>query len=185
MDWDNKATGMRHIWTILQTGKCSRPRRTHSGHGNHWEKGVNLLTLSKPCITGHFQSLAPPNMFNSLPSLSTPKWEELHDELDRYLSTDSEAVEDVLMWWDGHHEMYPYLSHMALDYLMIPGMYFHPSTLYQLNQHLTSNICWCWVNLQSWPPCPISYSQSAVGTINFIRKQEITIVILAKLQEVT
>ena len=60
-------------------------------------------------------------MFDSLPSLSAPKQHELHDELDRYLNTDSEAVGDVLMWWHERHVMYPYLLHMALDYLMIPG----------------------------------------------------------------
>jgi hypothetical protein len=60
-------------------------------------------------------------MFDDLPSLSAPTWKELRDELDRYLSTDPEMVEEVLMWWHEHWGMYPYLSRMALDYLMIPG----------------------------------------------------------------
>jgi hypothetical protein len=66
-------------------------------------------------------------MFDSLPSLGTPKQSELRDELDRYLSTDPEAVEDVLMWWHGSRAAYPHLSRMALDYLTIPGMFFHLS----------------------------------------------------------
>ena len=66
-------------------------------------------------------------MFDALPSLSAPKRHELRDELDRYLSTDPEAVEDVLMWWHGHRAMYPCLSRMALDYLTIPGAFFCPS----------------------------------------------------------
>jgi len=67
-------------------------------------------------------------MFDSLPSLSTPKRHELCDKLDKYLSTDPEAVEDVLMWWHGCHTMYPCLSRMALDYLTIPGVFFNPSS---------------------------------------------------------
>jgi hypothetical protein len=62
-------------------------------------------------------------MFNSLPSLSAPMQKELRDDLDRYLSTDPEMVEDVLMWWHEHRGMYPSLSHMVLDYLTIPGAF--------------------------------------------------------------
>ena len=61
------------------------------------------------------------NIFDSLPALSALRIQELHDELDRYLSTDSEHVVDVLMWWTERKSMYPHLSHMALDYLSIPG----------------------------------------------------------------
>ena len=39
------------------------------------------------------------NIFDNLPTLSTPTLKELQDELDRYLSTDPELVTDVLMWW--------------------------------------------------------------------------------------
>jgi hypothetical protein len=60
-------------------------------------------------------------MFDDLPSLSAPTRKELRDELDRYLSTDPEMVEEVLMWWHEYRGMYPYLSRMALDYLTIPG----------------------------------------------------------------
>ncbi len=44
------------------------------------------------------------------------------DELDHYLSTDSEAVDNALMWWNEQCAMYSHLSHMALDYLSIPDV---------------------------------------------------------------
>jgi len=67
------------------------------------------------------------NMFDNLPLLSTPTQKELQDELDRYLNTNPKMVEEVLMWWHEHQGMYPHLSCMVLDYLMIPGMpsWFH------------------------------------------------------------
>jgi hypothetical protein len=63
------------------------------------------------------------NIFDSLPALIAPKPADLHDELDRYLSTDPEQVTDVLMWWHERRASFPCLSRMALDYLTIPGMY--------------------------------------------------------------
>jgi hAT family C-terminal dimerisation region len=61
------------------------------------------------------------NIFDDLLALSAPRIRELRDELDRYLGTDPEHVIDVLMWWTERKSMYPHLSHMALDYLSIPG----------------------------------------------------------------
>jgi len=61
------------------------------------------------------------NMFDDLPSLCAPTQKELHDELDRYLNTDPEMVDNVILWWDEHRGMYPCLLRMALDYLTIPG----------------------------------------------------------------
>jgi hypothetical protein len=100
------------------------------------EEGPTLATTNTaskvhaPCspknkadVCGHGQALSKPkNMFDNLPSLTAPTWKELWDELDRYLSTDPEIVEEVLMWWHEHRGMYPCLSRMALDYLTIPGM---------------------------------------------------------------
>ena len=43
------------------------------------------------------------------------------DKLDRYLSTDPEHTDDVLLWWAERKHIYPCLSRMALDYLSIPG----------------------------------------------------------------
>src|SRR6266478_3678755 len=63
------------------------------------------------------------NIFDSLPALAAPKPSELLDELDRYLSTDPEHVQNPLAWWHERRKMYPTLSRMALDYLSIPGMY--------------------------------------------------------------
>ena len=61
------------------------------------------------------------NVFDNLPSLGAPTPAELRDEYERYLSTDPEVVNDVLLWWSERRAMYPYLSRMALDYLTIPG----------------------------------------------------------------
>jgi hypothetical protein len=62
-------------------------------------------------------------MFDTLLSSSTQS-SELCDEIDHYLSTDTEKVTDVLLWWFERCAMYPCLSRMALDYLSIPGMLF-------------------------------------------------------------
>ena len=94
------------------------------------EDGPTLAMLSKVRAPSSPQNKAiifwqapskPKNMFDNLPSLSTPTQKELLDKLDRYLSTDPEMVEEVLMWWHEHRGMYPCLSHMTLDYLTIPG----------------------------------------------------------------
>jgi hypothetical protein len=45
------------------------------------------------------------------------------DELETYLDADIEDIADPIAWWHGHHKTYPHLSRMALDYLMIPGMF--------------------------------------------------------------
>jgi hypothetical protein len=69
------------------------------------------------------------NIFNNLPYLA-PASLDIGDELDCYLATDTEDVWDGLMWWHERHAAYPYLSHMARDYLSIPGTFlylFHPS----------------------------------------------------------
>jgi hypothetical protein len=60
----------------------------------------------------------------SVPSLSPPKPTELHDKLTRYLSTDPENIEDVLIWLHEWKAMYLHLSRMALDHLTIPDMQF-------------------------------------------------------------
>ena len=77
------------------------------------------------CLADRLQTVSskkPRNVFDDLPSLRAPPRKEHRDELARYLSTDPEGVDDVLMWWKEHSVMYPRLSRMALDYLMIPGM---------------------------------------------------------------
>ena len=43
------------------------------------------------------------------------------DELDAYLASDIEDISDALKWWHEHRATYLRLSHMALDYLTIPG----------------------------------------------------------------
>jgi hypothetical protein len=61
------------------------------------------------------------NIFDGLPAICAPKATDLRDELDRYLSTDPEHTDDVLLWWVERKHSYPSLSRMALDYLSIPG----------------------------------------------------------------
>ena len=65
------------------------------------------------------------NIFDRLPAICAPKATDLHDKLDRYLSTDPEHTDNVLLWWAERKGSYPCLSRMALDYLSIPGkLYF-------------------------------------------------------------
>lgn len=59
-------------------------------------------------------------MFDTL--LKTSSKAVTHDEIDRYLTTDTEDVKNVLSWWWERKSLYPCLSRMALDYLSIPGM---------------------------------------------------------------
>ncbi|KAJ3499225.1 hypothetical protein NLJ89_g10123 [Agrocybe chaxingu] len=61
------------------------------------------------------------NIFDNIPALAAPTRTELRDELRRYLDSDPEKVENVLLWWYEHHSIYPCLSCMALDYLCIPA----------------------------------------------------------------
>ena len=46
---------------------------------------------------------------------------DLDDKLDCYLATDIEDMKDPLMWWHKHCGVFPNLSHMACNYLSIPG----------------------------------------------------------------
>jgi hypothetical protein len=62
-------------------------------------------------------------MFDMIPALAPPKRSDLRSELDRYLSTDVEDVQDALQWWTDRCSAYPCLSRMALDYLSIPGKF--------------------------------------------------------------
>ena len=62
------------------------------------------------------------NIFDDLPELQAPKAAELHNELARYLSTPQDlSTKDGLQWWYEHKHIYPHLSQMARDYLLIPG----------------------------------------------------------------
>lgn len=61
------------------------------------------------------------NIFDNLPVLVPPKIVDLYSELDCYLSSDVEHVLDPIAWWRERRGAYPCLSHMALNYLTIPG----------------------------------------------------------------
>ena len=58
-------------------------------------------------------------MFNSI--IDIAPMSSSGDELQRYLSVDPEDVKDGLMWWHERRATFPQLSHMACDYLSIPG----------------------------------------------------------------
>ena len=61
------------------------------------------------------------NMFDKLMD-DTPA-SSSEDELQCYLSTYVEDMKDALMWWSERCAMFPRLSRMACDYLVIPGEY--------------------------------------------------------------
>lgn len=67
------------------------------------------------------KTLESKNIFNNLASMAEPLEEDLSAELDLYLSSHAEYVEDVLTWWIEWWDTYPYLSRMAIDFLTIPS----------------------------------------------------------------
>ena len=62
------------------------------------------------------------NMFYHPKALTPPKQTELFDELCTYLDTKVEAIDDVIAWWVQCCTIYTRLSHMVLNYLIVPGM---------------------------------------------------------------
>ncbi|KAF5350275.1 hypothetical protein D9758_007809 [Tetrapyrgos nigripes] len=80
--------------------------------------GEEPMDVDKPASPGASKKH---NRFDDLPALKPPKAGELGDELDRYLSADVEATDDVLGWWYGRKKDFPTLYRMGLDYLTIPA----------------------------------------------------------------
>ena len=80
------------------------------------------------------------NMFDNLPALIAPAPTELRGELERYLSTDPKHVTDVLAWLYARRAIYPRLHWMALNYLMIPGVWNATASKCFTHSHF-SNIC--------------------------------------------
>jgi hypothetical protein len=60
------------------------------------------------------------NFFDNILDIAPPSPDN-RDELDRYLVMDVENVQDGLNWWYEKRCTFPRLSHMAQDYLSIPG----------------------------------------------------------------
>ena len=60
-------------------------------------------------------------MFDHILDIPPPTSNTPSDELQRYLTADTEDVVDGLMWWHERCAMFPHLSRMARDYLSIPG----------------------------------------------------------------
>ena len=102
-----------HLWTLR---KWIQQLRYESNWICYFYKLTTQHDLQPP-------SSSFTNIFDDLPALSTPATSELHDELDCYLSTDSEQVTNVCKWWYERKGTYPCLYHMALDYLTNLGVY--------------------------------------------------------------
>ena len=115
---------------------------------------VLLLVLASKWL--YIQTHVPPkstNMFDSIMDITPAPLTS--DKLQCYLATDIEDVKDRLMWWHKRCRMFPELSCMARDYLSIPGKYLVFFHLYLVLIPLSqSYICWCWMCLQLWLPCP-------------------------------
>ena len=61
-----------------------------------------------------------------LESDSSTEDKELLTELDHYLKSGRvKTVKDPLQWWINNQTSYPRLSHMAKDYLVIPGEFYY------------------------------------------------------------
>jgi hypothetical protein len=68
----------------------------------------------------YFEKAVSSNIFDDLPDLA-PAPSSARDELDCYLAADVEDIKDGLAWWSERSETFLCLSHMAHDYLSIPG----------------------------------------------------------------
>ena len=78
------------------------------------------------------------NQFNNLRSNLSHASQDLWDELDHYLGSEPEPIEDghIIAWWIDWQGTYMHQSHMAINYLSIPGiLLFHPH-----HWDLTSNL---------------------------------------------
>ena len=152
MDRWCKTDTMQWVWTHLQSPP---PKLT-------WQHRlmVNEAWAQRRYVTFNFELLTisliiycmkTKNIFDSLPTICAPKTANLHDELDRYLSTDPEHTDDVLLWWAEQRGLYPCLSHMALDYLSIPGMSIYVWCCFFNAYILCSYLCQCQTSVQQRP----------------------------------
>ena len=68
----------------------------------------------------HIQTM---NIFSNLPTLAPPKPADIGSELEGYLATKIEHIVDPVQLWHKKQVVYPWLAHMAMDYLTTPGIY--------------------------------------------------------------
>lgn len=123
MDWCCKMDSMWQVWTHLQ----SPPWCWLDNVGQWWtrhelKEGMLHPTLNCLTISLILHCMKTKKFFDSLPTICAPKITDLCNKLDRYLSTDPEHTNDMLLWWAEQRGLYLCLSHMALDYLLILGM---------------------------------------------------------------
>ena len=86
----------------------------------------------------HSMSSEGSNFFNNILNIAPPSPDN-HDELDRYLAMDVEDMKDGIKWWYKKWTTFPHLSHMARDYLSIPGK----CALVSIHLHLTLTLIFC------------------------------------------
>ena len=115
----------------------------------------SIVSHTSPPFDFIVDPFQPKNIFNDLPDLA-PMSSELDDELDHYLAADIEDTKDPLMWWYKHRGAFSNLSHMACDYLSIPGKSTNFSTCYKLFT-LSSHYIRHWTGFQPRTACPFPY----------------------------
>ena len=115
----------------------------------------SIVSHTSPPFDFIVDPFQPKNIFNDLPDLASMS-SELDDELDRYLAADIEDTKDPLMWWYKHRGAFSNLSHMACDYLSIPGKSTNFSTCYKLFT-LSSHYIRHWTGFQPRTACPFPY----------------------------
>jgi len=106
------------------------------------------------------------NMFDNLLSMLGPYRWDVQDELEHYLGSDPVYVEDALAWWIKWREDYPCLSHMVIDFLMIPGMLLYSCQTPIFNNFLSSYICIYWTHLQQGLHPPVACLKLVIGAVD-------------------
>ena len=123
MDRRCKTDSTRRVWMHLQSPPwCWLDNACQWWTWHELIEGMLHPTSNHLTISLILYCMKTKNMFDGLPMICAPKTTDLHDKLDRYLSTDPEHTDDMLLWWTEWRGLYLCLSHMALDYLSIPGM---------------------------------------------------------------
>ena len=122
MDRRCKTDSMQWVWTHLQSPPWCRLDNTRWWTRHELEEGMLHPTSNHLTISLILYHMKTKNIFDSLPTICAPKTANLCDELNRYLSTDPEHTDNMLLWWAERRGLYWCLSRMVLDYLSIPGM---------------------------------------------------------------
>lgn len=116
----------QHDWEEDWIDKARVLIREH--YDSHYATRTDLLPKQKAAklsqVSGNSRRLPKQRSAFAMDRERPPAFDENHDELGDYLSAQLEATDDPITWWIQHHDRYPRLSRMALDYLAIPGTFF-------------------------------------------------------------